>query len=267
MGCAAPAEKRTDNAAQTARTAHLQRMEIGAAPFVLTGWERITQPQPGSPVHIYIEGDGFAWASRTRPSSNPTPKNPTGLHLASADPGPNVLYLARPCQYTPVDRPGNTACSQRDYWLGKRFSAEVIQSYMSALDTIAQRTGTSEFHITGYSGGANIAGILAARRSDITQLRTVAGNVDNDYFTRFHNVSVMPDSLNMAHDAATLASIPQMHFIGADDKTVPPDIFKSYALRTHASMCVKHHILPGITHDDGWKENWPSLLAMPVNCD
>lgn len=65
--------------------------------FILYGQFR---PGTGDVLRVYIEGDGHAWQSRTRPSADPTPHNPVGLRLALADPSPApLLYLARPCQY------------------------------------------------------------------------------------------------------------------------------------------------------------------------
>ena len=263
-GCAVTVGGRTNHAVETATAAHMQRVEYQASPFVLTGWQKLTRT--GEPIYIYIEGDGLAWLGRTRPSPNPTPKIPVALLLASRDTSANIIYLARPCQYTAFDMAGNKACADVGYWGAKRFSQEVVNSYMTVLDEIALRTGTTEFQITGFSGGANIAGLLAARRSDITQIRTVAGNVDNDYFTKFHGVSAMPDSLNMANDAAKLSNIPQIHFIGADDRIIPVEIYKSYASKTGATPCLQFRIVPDITHNEGWENAWDTLLHIPAVC-
>lgn len=259
--CTATVSGRDEQAATIARSASLNRMEYAAPPFTLVAWQRITNPE--TPVHIYIEGDGLAWLARGKPSPNPTPKNPVALKLASRDNGANVVYLARPCQF---EAGGNGLCKDAAYWTTRRFSNEVIGSYMTALDTIAARTDAKEFHVTGFSGGANIAGLLAARRSDITTIRTVAGNIDNDYFTRLHKVSAMPLSLNMANVAGQIAHIPQMHFIGGKDKIVPADIYKSYALTAKNPPCIHSHTLPDATHNDGWDDAWPMLLNMPVEC-
>ena len=74
----------------------------------LTAWSRIAGPADGpvdgpvDEVHVYIEGDGYAWATTTDPSDDPTPINPLALRLAAVDDAPNVLYLARPCQFRPA---------------------------------------------------------------------------------------------------------------------------------------------------------------------
>lgn len=261
-GCGATIGARQDTAQALASQNNLARRDIAAPPFILASWQKITAP--GEPVNIYIEGDGLAWLSRSEPSRNPTPKNPVALHLAMRDGAPNVVYVARPCQYTDLNAPGNHC--DASYWMGKRFAPEVIESYMNALNQIAQASHNAPLHLIGYSGGANIAGLLAARRSDVLSLRTVAGNVDNDYFTKFHDVSAMPYSLNMANDAAALSTLPQYHFIGAEDRQVPAPIYQSYAAKMGAPSCAQVQVLENVSHGEGWEQRWPGLLALPVSC-
>ena len=185
-------------------------------------------------------------------SGNPSPKNPVALRLAALDRAPNVIYLARPCQYiTLADSP----CTKDD-WTGKRFSAAVVQSYQAALDQLKQRYPAATFHVTGFSGGANIAGLLAAQRTDIASLRTVAGNVDNDAFVAHHNVSAMPLSLTMADAAPRLSHIPQHHYIGADDTVVPRTVYESYARQLTDRSCAAVTIVPNATHTQGWESVW-----------
>ncbi len=239
------------------------RLDLNTPDFVFGSWRKITAR--GAPINVYIEGDGLAWLSRSEPSLNPTPKNPLALHLASIDPAPNVIYIARPCQYVSPDMTGNTACRDSSYWRGKRFAAEVIKSYQAALDTIAAEQ-PGGFNLIGYSGGANIAGLIVQGRTDVLSLRTVAGNIDNDYFVKFHGVSEMPYSLNMADNASSLAALPQVHFVGANDTTVPIDIYKSYASRAPTSSCIHYRLVDGASHEDGWTERWRDLLSLPVDC-
>jgi hypothetical protein len=47
---------------------------------------------------VYIEGDGFAWLSRSQASYDPSPLNPVGLELALRHPLGESAYLARTCQ-------------------------------------------------------------------------------------------------------------------------------------------------------------------------
>jgi len=67
---------RRNTALDVAQEAHLQAHEIDGGLFRLMSWQRIDQP--GRTANIYIEGDGLAWKSKTRPSLNPTPGNPIG---------------------------------------------------------------------------------------------------------------------------------------------------------------------------------------------
>ena len=261
-GCASP-QDRFDHAAEIAHTGHLSHGYIQADPFVLTSWKKFTAI--GKSIHVYIEGDGLAWLNRSTPSNNPTPKHPVALALAAADPAPNVIYLARPCQYTKIGT-ANNYCKQ-EYWMGKRFSREVIDSYHRALNQLSTQHDGVKFHLIGYSGGANIAGLLASEREDILSLRTVVGNVDNDFFTSFHRVSPMPLSLNMANNAnAALSAMPQFHFIAAKDKLVPVSIFKNYVQKLPPSSCLNSEIVDGTTHSDGWEERWKFLLHKTPVC-
>ncbi len=214
---------------------------------------------------IYIEGDGYAYISKSKPSSNPTPKTPVALMLSLTDKNSKaVYYVARPCQYI-KDALFQERCSKK-YWTTHRYSQEIMNSFHHTLNDIKSNTNIKYFDLIGFSGGGNIAGLLAASRDDIASIRTVAGNVDNDFFTKFHKVSPMPYSLNMADYAEQLSSIPQIHFIAEDDKFVPHDIYNNYQQQLPAQACVHHQIVKGTTHLDGWADRWPALLQLTPSC-
>lgn len=107
---------------------------------------------------------------------------------------------------------------------------------------------------------------MAARRSDVVGLRTVAGNLDNTSFTAWHDVTPLHGSLNPADRATDLVRIPQHHFSGADDQIVPPFIAEQFILRLRNPRCARHTNVAGASHDSGWIESWPTLLALPVDC-
>jgi pimeloyl-ACP methyl ester carboxylesterase len=170
------------------------------------------------PVDVYIEGGGLAWRSKSEPSMDPTPRHALGLALATADWGANVVYIARPCQFTPMTM--NPRCGVA-YWTGKRFAPEVVAALGQAIDQVAAgRT----IHLIGYSGGGALAVLVAARHFDVASIRTVAGNLDHDEVNRFHGVSPMPDSLNAIDVAGAVTAVPQIHFSGGDDTVVPAAI-------------------------------------------
>ncbi len=89
---------RAETAQRIAAPAWMLKRDISASPFILRSYERIHDR--GGVANIYIEGDGAEYTSPSEWSENPTPKNPVALHLASKDNAENVIYIARPCQYT-----------------------------------------------------------------------------------------------------------------------------------------------------------------------
>ncbi len=204
---------------------------------------------------VYLEGDGLAWLSPNLPSPDPTPVVPVALTLALAQPSAGVAYLARPCQYVGAIGP---KC-QMTYWTDGRFAPSVVASVDAAISTLMERFGASRLTLVGYSGGGAVAALVAARRSDVSQLITVAGNLDTHAWTRAHGVPALTRSLNPANLSAELSRIPQVHLVGTNDRTVPPSVAQSYRQRfapTQAPTIVEFN---GYTHACCWLENWPEI--------
>jgi pimeloyl-ACP methyl ester carboxylesterase len=240
---------------------------IHAKPFYLTSYAPTPtrhragdQPRMG---RVYIEGDGLAWVSKTRPSLNPTPIDPYGLRLAMADGYAERVYLARPCQYSGWDSQG--LCPTK-YWTTHRYAAEVVQAYTDALNQLKAQRGWASIELVGYSGGGAMALLVARGRNDIAAIRSVAGNLDIDAHSRLHEVDLMPYSLNPANYASDLASIPQNHFVGRADLIVPAVIARSYARKAGRSECIQIDEQGGVTHGKGWIDIWPRLLQKPFSC-
>lgn len=256
------ASQRLSTADTIAQEAGFHRSKIRTRPFLLTAYSKILEP--GKELHIYIEGDGYAWVTRNRVSGDPTPRRPLALELAAEDPAPNVIYLARPCQYTSKEM--NSACEEA-YWTGKRFSKEVIDSMDQAIGQTVKNNGSPGIHLIGYSGGGAVAALVAARRQDVKTLRTVAGNLDPAGLNQYHEVSLLDEeSLDPMEVAGKLSAIPQNHFIGTDDPIVPEFLAENFLKRSGKSACI--HIVPveGADHVNGWTEAWPRLLALPLSC-
>ena len=211
-GCAG-VEKLAQEANRMAIAHGFEKSLIQTRHFLLTAYVRLWQPA-GS-ASIYIEGDGHAFERRYRVSKNPTPVNPVGLKLALEDTSPNVIYIARPCQYIPVEK--DTNC-HRDYWTAKRYAPEVIEAMGEAINFLKQEEGIKKVRLIGYSGGGAVAAILAAQRDDVIDLRTVAGNLDIAMFARHHEVTPLSGSLNPADFARALIHVPQVHFVGDEDE-------------------------------------------------
>jgi hypothetical protein len=246
-----------------AQEAGFHRSRVQTTPFLLTAYSKMQNP--GQPLHTYIEGDGYAWVTRNRVSGDPTPRRPVALELAVKDRSPNVVYLARPCQYTPKEM--NPVCEDEAYWTDKRFSKEVIDSMNQVIDKFAKDAQSPGIHLIGYSGGGAVAVLMAARRQDVKSLRTVAGNLDPNGLNEYHEVSALAeDSLDPMELAGKLSSIPQYHFVGEEDSVVPALIAENFLKKTGPSVCVHIKRVNGTDHVNGWAEAWPQLLELPLNC-
>ncbi len=207
---------------------------------------------------VYIEGDGSAWRTTSLPSTDPTPGDPVALKLALKHPKGNAAYLARPCQYT---KSGDNICPQR-YWTGGRFAPEVIAAESQALDQLKERFGAKKLYLVGYSGGAAVAALLAARRDDVARIITVAGNLDHRAWTSWHKITPLVDSLNPPDYINKLKHIRQWHFAGSDDKVVPEDLIKSFARKFPANNPPVVTVVSGFNHHCCWSERWVELWKM-----
>ncbi len=238
-----------------------QKFSITTRDFSLFSYIKINEQ--GKPLTLYIEGDGHAWLTRSRLSEDPTPANLITLTLASMDQSSNVAYLARPGQYW--DYTKGPICSS-EYWSNKRFSESVIASMNEAVDQLKKRAEAGQIHLVGYSGGAAIAVLVAARRRDIASLRTIAGNLDHEAVTRFQAVSPLTGSLNPIDYAGQIASIPQVHYIGGKDSVIPESVSQNYAKKANNPSCIKIINVPQASQISGWIDFWPAFLDQPPVC-
>ncbi|HPM43208.1 MAG TPA: alpha/beta hydrolase [Candidatus Omnitrophota bacterium] len=230
---------------------------IKAGQFTLLTYQKFKSPSDG--IRIYIEGDGRAWNTRTRLSDDPTPSEPVALELASADSSDAVFYIARPGQFSETGSPDCEAA----YWSEKRFAPEVVESFDKAIDILKEISSARRVELVGYSGGGAIAVLVAARRSDIASIRTVAGNLDPKSACDFHKVSRLDGSMDPLRVADKLSGIPQRHFSGQKDKVIPSFIAISFAERTGDVSHKRVTEVAGASHNKGWRENWPELLLIP----
>lgn len=261
-GCStASVDSRKDNALLIAAKSGFSAFSVQTDTFRLAGFSNASKPI--SELTVYIEGDGLAWLDRYTVSSNPTPKNPLALKLATKDPSNGVLYLARPCQYVNIKTQSN--CNSK-YWTSHRFAKEVISSYEQAIDILKRTYQATGVRLVGYSGGGAIAALLAARRADVLSLITVAGNLDHVALSKYHRASILTGSLNPISVAASTYHIPQVHYSGSKDKIVPNWIAKSFSNEANAKNCSKHQSLQNIGHSDGWDAIWARLVGNEPKC-
>lgn len=259
--CATPSPgERRDSALALAATQGWQLIELPAGIFTLAAFVpangSANKTAPGNrQLTIYIEGDGYAWASRTQPSSDPTPKKPIALELALQHTGGAAAYLVRPCQFL-----ASAACEER-YWTSARFAEEVVQASDVALDQLKTRFGAERLVLVGYSGGGAVATLLAARRTDVALLVTVAGNLDHAAWSRHHGVSPLSASLNPADEWHRLIHMKQVHLVGAGDQVMPPKLTQGYAARFPVEHQPVVRVIPGYDHQCCWVTGWSKLWS------
>lgn len=235
---------------------------VPADPFTLQAFERGHKKYTTGV--LYIEGDGLPYAQPKIMNFNPSPADPVGLRIAAQDGSPNVMYLARPCHYRQGYQ-GKKDCP--GVFTGEgRFSEAVIHGYMNALDNIKAYHDLTGFELVGYDGGAAIATILAARRTDVTSLRTIAGNLDTTTTSYINKTEPLAKSLNPVNYAPQLANMPQRHFIGKLDKITPPEVYSAYAQALGPSSCISVSLIDNADHEHGWVEQWNTLRNLPVAC-
>jgi pimeloyl-ACP methyl ester carboxylesterase len=125
-----------------------------------------------------------------------------------------IIYMGRPCQFVM-----NGKCNQ-SYWTTGRFSKETVNSMAQAIKKIV---GNNKVVLVGYSGGAQIAGLIATGNYNINvvKLVTIAGNLDHKSWTKHHSVTDLSESLDLNDYKDKYLKIPQIHYVGSKDKVVP----------------------------------------------
>lgn len=249
----------------TVFTSSLERIRRGAiaqgfneecystSKFDIVGFSR--QSQSDKNLVVYLEGDGLAWRTRYEPSLDPTPLLSTCFQLAVLDPSPSVAYIARPGQY--VGGVGGRNC-EISLWTSGRYSKRVVIAMDEAISLAKARAGAHYVHLVGYSGGGAIALLVAAMRHDVLSIRTVAGNLNHEAWTKLHRVTPLWGSINPYDQIEALSGITQVHYVGTKDNIVPRSIAESFVARCSADD-VRICAVDGASHVQGWVQQWKAL--------
>ena len=238
-----------------AQTAHFRFMRFATPVYVLYGWLREGY---GPVLHVYLEGDGMAFLTRTRPSSDPTPRDPVAFRLAGSHPGSGpVLYLGRPCQY--VEDADKKNCSEA-VWTSERMSERAVRSIAAALEQAKAAAGTTRLALYGFSGGGGIAALLAQRRQDVIFLGTIAGNLDHRFWTTRLNLTPLHASLNPMDGVLLTARIPQLHLSGGQDSVIPSSMAERWCAALPPESSCQHRHIPNMAHEGAWELVWPAFL-------
>lgn len=219
--------------------------EIKTDYFTLASWQKINKPN--AVYKVYIEGDGYAFNAAGRPTQNPTPRSSLMRELAFGDKSPNVVYLARPCQFVQDEK-----CKQK-YWSTARFASKVIAAEHQAIKNFA---GKQPVILVGYSGGAQIAGLLAVKYNDleVKKLITIAGNLDHRKWCEYHQVPHLDNSLYLGDYKQKFKNINQLHYVGTRDDNILPEITMEFVENTDTITQIER-----ATHGRGWERIFPLI--------
>ena len=216
---------------------------------------RVSKTQVGSEseLTIYIEGDGAHWLFQMAPPPNPTPPKSLVVSLATQDQGPFTLYLARPCQY--IDIVQFKDCDP-SLWAEGRFSPAVIQYANDEIDRVLLDLPKVRINLVGHSGGGTLATLLAAKRSDVRCLVTLASPLDIAAWTRSLALGPLHLSKNPADPNIRLANIRQTHFFGENDSVVKKESIGNYRNFSDKTDFI---VISGFDHTKAWAKEWPML--------
>lgn len=227
-----------------------QRAEIPGTDFIHVTYRPVAT-RTATPVHIYIEHDGLPWATATRMSSDPTPRDPLVLRLALQDPA-SVIYLGRPCYFGMAQSPPCTPL----VWTRQRYSEQVVNSMVAALRTLLGES-RPELVFFGHSGGGTLAWLMARHFPDTRAVVTVAANLDLRAWTTQHGFTPVPDSLSPADGPELPPQILQIHYAGSHDTVVPSTLIHNFARRRSGAVFIE---VPGFDHVCCWERIWPAVL-------
>jgi len=260
--CAANYKKIADKTTKVGLENGLRQKTYQTKNFQIYTLQRITDVN--KKVRIYFEGDGKAYIKKNVISPNPTPTSYFLVNLLAEDDSPNLIYIARPCQFVKDEKCYNNHPER--YWTSAKFSKEVIE----AMNEVTKNFSEFKLELVGYSDSATIAKYVAAENQknyqNVINLRTIAGNLDNKKLSQINKAAIDDYIVNEASTLKTLAKIPQIHFIGKEDAVIPGIISKSYLQSLPKKNCIKIITVPATTHSSGWQENWVELLKIQPFC-
>ncbi len=203
-------------------------------------------------LHVYMEGDGTPWLGKGRPAMDPTSRRPVALKLMVRDSTP-AIHLGRPC----YGRARESNNCHPWIWTHGRYGKDIVDSMLAALNRAIGQRKDVQLVLIGHSGGGALAMLMAGRRAGVTDLVTLAGNLDVASWAAHHGYSPLKGSLDPALQPPLPSRIRQWHWAGDEDQQVPPKIVEQSLKRRHGA---KLRILRGLDHSCCWEREWPEML-------
>ena len=208
-----------------------------------------------SEIHFYIDGDGSPWIHGNRIANDPTSRSQIILDLMAEDEADKIL-IGRPCYYmSPRVRP--EICQQK-WWTSHRYSPDIVTAMVRVIEKQIQRFEPRKVRLIGYSGGGTLAMLIGKELDEkISQVITIAANLDVDRWTELHGFSPLATSFNIENFPRLSERIKQTHFVGSEDLNVPADITQSVVLRQSNAKVIR---IEGYSHECCWPNDWASRL-------
>jgi len=203
-------------------------------------------------LHVYLEGDGSPWRHRTMIMADPTPRSPLMLRLMAKDPEAAV-YVGRPCYNGSASDEG---CSNR-LWTSDRYSETVVASMTGVVRRLQRRAGASTLRLFGHSGGGALALLIAERLADVSDVVTIAGNLDTDAWTDHHGYTPLYGSLNPARRGPLAATTREWHLVGERDTVIPPQLVSDFL---QSRPDAESRQIAGYSHGCCWERSWRLIL-------
>ena len=227
----------------------IEQLPVDNFPPLFT-YSQYTNQAPGW-RYIYLEGDGRPWKRGYIQSSNPTSRQKLTLKLMMATPQDSV-YLERPCYgFAPVP----PAPCEPYWWTSARYNQQVAEALNNALDQIQQQHGHKPLVLIGHSGGGTLAMLIAQKRNDIAGIVTLAGNIDPDAWTEYHNFLPLEESSNPSRQLPLPSTVFRWHYAGESDRNIPPALIKQ-ALSNDPLAELN---LIDSDHNCCWLKHWPQI--------
>lgn len=246
-GCATPAQQFIKHAATD-----FSYREITGAGFKHTVFVP-KAPRAGTPLHIYLDGDGTPFSKPGEIAIDPSPREPLVLDLIARDPKPSVL-IGRPCYYRVVPDP---ACAPA-FWTSHRYSDAVVGSMVAAIETVIADLPNAQVSLIGYSGGGTLAMLIAPRLNHLIGVLTVAANLDITEWAAYHHFTPLTGSLNPADQPVLNPAISERHLYGGSDSNVPLATTVRFFAREGQTP---PELVAKFDHQCCWSERWPEILA------
>ena len=209
--------------------------QIETEHFSIAVWEKKTI-QNGEPLRIYFEGDG-----------SPNPYHKVAFDFAQKDKTPNVIYVARPCQWS-----DEKLCKKEpQIYKEARFHPLIIRDMQELTQYLLRKHKAPEAELIGYDGGAVIA-LNMAVRVPTQRIITIAGITDVDAYTTYNDLPKMNEDEveNPASQLALLAQIPQVHYVGQNDDITPRRLVERFVGRMQNPVSAVVNVVSGTGHTD-----------------